>query len=69
MEQTRKFELHKIEDVPEFTQEVVRLGGMCYVWWKTNTVVVRGNYPTNFPMDENHDVTEYDHLMLNISGV
>ena len=69
MEQVRKFELHNIEDVPEFTKEVIRLGGMSYNWWKTNTVVVRGPYPTSFPMYENHNVTDFDHLMLNVAGV
>lgn len=69
LQTVRKFELTNIEDVPEFTQEVIRLGGMYYSWWKTNTVVVRAPYPTKFPMEENHNITDYDHLMLNVSGV
>lgn len=68
MQTLRKFHLRNIEDVPEFCKEVIQVGGMHYVWWKTNTVLVRGPYPTQFPMEESFHITPYDELMMNIEG-
>lgn len=65
----RKFELPSEEVADQFKTAVVRKGGDAYQWWRTSTVVMRGEVPEGFNAVENHHVTGFDILMLNVAGV
>lgn len=65
----RKFEFESKEVAQEFCKQALKGDCMVYQWYKTSTVVLRGTPPSGFNYQENFDVSEYDALMLNISGV
>lgn len=64
-----KYELEDEQKAREFFDAVIASGGMAYQWYKTATVVTRGPVPEGFETRRNDHVTDFDVLMLNVSGV